>query len=133
MSGPSEQNNMVRQWTEKAERDLLAAQRLLDAKDRDLNDAVCFHAQQSAEKYLKALLVGLDIEVPYTHDLRLLLELASPKARLDLATTRVFGLNRYAIQARYPGDWEPIERPEAEEAVVAAHTVRKAVIERLKG
>jgi len=133
MSGPSEQKNLVRQWTEKAEQDLLAAQRLLEAKDGNLNDAVCFHAQQSAEKYLKALLVNLDIEVPYTHDLRLLLELAGPKSRLDLATLPVFGLNRYAIQARYPGDWEPIERPEAEEAVAAARAVRKAVIERLKG
>jgi hypothetical protein len=29
-------------------------------------------------------------------------------------------LNRYAVEARYPGDWEPISREEAEEAVMLA-------------
>ena len=32
-------------------------------------------------------------------------------------------LNRYAVDARYPGFWEPIEREEAEGAVAAAREV----------
>ena len=38
-------------------------------------DSVCFHAQQCAEKYLKARLQDLGIIVPKTHDLTQLLEL----------------------------------------------------------
>jgi HEPN domain-containing protein len=37
-------------------------------------DTVCFHAQQCAEKYLKALLLQAGSEPPKTHDLRLLLQ-----------------------------------------------------------
>jgi HEPN domain-containing protein len=36
-------------------------------------------------------------------------------------------LNRYAVEARYPGDWEPITREEAEEAVLLAERVRTEV------
>jgi HEPN domain-containing protein len=40
---------------------------------------------------------------------------------------KVLLLNRYTIEARYPGDWEPITREEAEEAVAIARRVRDAV------
>lgn len=40
-------------------------------------------------------------------------------------------LNRYAVEARYPGDWEPITREEAEEAVLLAERVRAEVRQHL--
>jgi hypothetical protein len=36
-------------------------------------------------------------------------------------------LNRYTIEARYPGDWDPIDRLEAEQAVAMAQRFREAV------
>ncbi|WP_187299412.1 HEPN domain-containing protein [Nitrospira moscoviensis] len=36
-------------------------------------------------------------------------------------------LNRYTIEARYPGDWDPIDRSEAEQAVAMARQVRESV------
>ncbi len=36
-------------------------------------------------------------------------------------------MNRYAVEARYPGEWEPIGREEAEESVRVARLVRAVV------
>jgi HEPN domain-containing protein len=45
------------EWIEMAEADFRTATREVAAEEFPNYDAVCFHAQQSAEKYLKALLV----------------------------------------------------------------------------
>lgn len=60
----------------KAESDLFAARAVL-ATGRAL-DIVCFHAQQAAEKSLKAVLASLEIEYPWTHNLKRLIDLAAP-------------------------------------------------------
>ena len=65
--------NLVLQWVEKAEHDLLNIENNLVASHVPW-DTVCFHAQQCAEKYLKALLVWKQIDFPKTHDLRVLLQ-----------------------------------------------------------
>ncbi len=39
---------------------------------------LCFHAQQAAEKAIKALLIDRDIEFPYIHDIAGLFALLSP-------------------------------------------------------
>ena len=53
-------------WVQKAEADWHAAQHL-DAEPERLNDIICFHCQQTAEKYLKALLQELGLPIPRTH------------------------------------------------------------------
>jgi HEPN domain-containing protein len=80
---------------------------------------------------LKALLVSRDIPFPKTHDLRRLLDLVRTHMGLDLVARTVLPLNRYTIEGRYPGDWEPINRQEAEEAVAIARHVREKVRESL--
>ncbi len=47
---------LTREWVDKAEGDRSTAQRELRVRKSPNFDAVCFHAQQCAEKYLKALL-----------------------------------------------------------------------------
>jgi hypothetical protein len=47
---------LTQEWIEKAEGDFRTARRELQAKRLPNYDAVCFHAQQCAEKYLKARL-----------------------------------------------------------------------------
>lgn len=46
---------LVRRWLAKADQDIRAGEALL-AADRPFSYPVCFHSQQAAEKYLKALL-----------------------------------------------------------------------------
>ncbi|SRR6266545_6275408 len=55
-------------WVRKAEEDMEGA-RELGARKPPLRDLVCFHCQQAAEKYLKALLQELGAVVPKTHEL----------------------------------------------------------------
>ncbi len=125
---PEERLRLVRQWVEKADHDLQNAEHTLTLHDDECPfDTVCFHAQQCAEKYLKGWLVYHDVDFPRTHDLVILLRLADGAGLRGASLGDVQPLNRYTIEARYPGDWEPIERPEAEEAVTLAHRVVTAV------
>jgi hypothetical protein len=57
------------EWVTKAEGDFLTAGRELRARKSPNYDAVCFHAQQCAEKYLKAVLQETDRHIPKIHNL----------------------------------------------------------------
>ena len=69
------------------------------------HDEQCFHCQQSAEKYRKALLAELSLPVPKTHVLKNLLALLLPH-HPSLAGLRrgCTFLTRFAVETRYPGD-----------------------------
>jgi HEPN domain-containing protein len=123
MPGPPDSDLVVRRWIAKAENDLRAAKHILTITDECPFDTACFHAQQCVERYFKAVLVRHAIDFPRSHDLDMLLSLlpASVSAGIDLP--RVLGLNRYSVEARYPGDWDEFDRPEAEEAVAIAREV----------
>ena len=47
---------LTKEWVDKAEGDFITARRELRARKAPNYDAACFHAQQCAEKYLKARL-----------------------------------------------------------------------------
>lgn len=127
MNGRPEVVHLVRQWVEMAEEDLTNAEYTLTLHEHCPLTTVCFHAQQCAEKYLKALLTFHAVPFPKTHDLLELLRLIPETATLTVPPKEITVINRYAIEARYPGDWEPILRVEAERAVTIARTVRSAV------
>jgi HEPN domain-containing protein len=74
------------QWVRKAEEDIEAA-RSLAVQAKPPRDIVCFHCQQAAEKYLKALLQEFGVAVPKTHNLNDLLNLLLPHDA-DLAPLR---------------------------------------------
>ncbi|MHB1845094.1 MAG: HEPN domain-containing protein [Deltaproteobacteria bacterium] len=74
-----------------------------------------FHAQQVAEKALKAWLSGLGQPYPKTHDLKLLLDLLEA-AREDVSPWRpAVALNAFAVQLRYDTPDvtdDPVDRPQ---------------------
>lgn len=127
MSVPPEILREVSQWVEKAEHDLKTAEYTLTLSEECPFDTVCFHAQQCAEKYLKGFLVFRSTDFPKTHDLVVLLNLVGGSTVLGIDLPDIEPLNRYPVEARYPGDWEPITRDEAEQAVGMARRVREAV------
>jgi HEPN domain-containing protein len=114
----------TQEWIEKAEGDYRTALRERRVRRRPNHDAVCFHAQQCIEKYLKALLTEQETPFPKIHDLVKIGEmcfqttpaLKSLEADLDL-------LSRYAIAFRYPGVIATQE--EAQAAITAMKKVRK--------
>lgn len=68
-------------------------------------EAVCFHAQQCAEKYLKARLQDAGIQFGKTHDLPALLDMLPPVEPAWGATlSDLQTLSTYAVAYRYPGD-----------------------------
>jgi HEPN domain-containing protein len=95
---------MTREWVRKAEADWLIARRISQS-ERSLHDGVCFHCQQCAEKYLKALLEELGRAVPRTHILKDLLALLQPDYPTLIPLRRgLTFLTRFAVDPRYPGD-----------------------------
>lgn len=96
---------LTTEWTEKAESDFSTMERESRARKNPNYDGVCFHAQQCAEKYLKAHMVEANISVPRSHDLLFLLEKLLPVQpmfaffREDLAY-----LSDFSVMFRYPGE-----------------------------
>jgi HEPN domain-containing protein len=59
---------LTAEWVKKAEADHGLAE-MLGHGSEGFYDQICFHCQQCAEKYLKALLQELGLPVPRTHNL----------------------------------------------------------------
>jgi len=119
------------EWAKKADDDLTIAGRELRVRKSPVYDAVCFHAQQCAEKYLKAFLQESDREIPKIHNLIELLKLCTEiDASLGLLQTDLWMLERYAVRVRYPG--VSAEKEEAQAAYKVAKTIRDFVSQRLE-
>lgn len=116
------------EWVAKAENDFAVAQRALGRKGEEppIADAVCFHGQQCAEKYLKAFLQEGKIRFERTHALLPLLKLClSSDPAFEQLTADLNGLQAYAVAARYPG--VNVTPQMAEEALASAARVRAFV------
>lgn len=95
----------VREWVEKAEGDWTVALRESQVRRKPVHSAVSFHAQQCAEKYIKATLAHAGVAVPRVHDL-LALQALAVTVCLSLGgirAGRLASLSRAAVEYRYPG------------------------------
>jgi HEPN domain-containing protein len=132
MSPEQVQEDLVRQWIAKAAQDMEAAEILL-SRDQPLIYAVCFHAQQAVEKYLKAYLTRKKVEFPKTHDIEQLLDLAAKADSAFAETLRAAAaLSPYSVDIRYPGDAPEPNEEEAKQALTLARVVQSAVSDILK-
>ncbi len=115
----------TREWVDKAEGDATVAERELGVT-HSVTDAVCFHAHQCVEKYLKGVLQEHDIPSPRTHDLLALGRLAIPLAPslVDYQTDLAL-LTGFAVAPRYPG--ASTNQDDAEAAVRAMRALRSAL------
>ena len=114
------------EWVDKAEGDLSTARREIDALDKPNYDAVCFHTQQCAEKYLKACLQEADISFRKTHDLSELLDSTlSIDPTLESLRQDLNSLSAFAVEYRYPG--ESADLDEAQEAYQKCKNVREII------
>jgi HEPN domain-containing protein len=92
------------EWIEKAEGDWDTATREAVVTERPNFDAVCFHCQQCAEKYLKGRLIEDGLAFPKIHDLTAVLELLLPQhAELESLRPALARLTEFAVGYRYPG------------------------------
>ncbi len=124
-------NPIVEEWVRKAEGDWNSANREYRARKNPNYDAACFHAQQCAEKYLKAFLQQNQRAFPKTHNLIDLLELCLRiDSSFELLRDLLVLLNRFAIIFRYPG--EEADKFEAKKAIHSVKVVQNFIREILK-
>lgn len=121
---------MTREWVAKAEGDFAMVERESRARKNPNYDGLCFHAQQCAEKYLKARLSEAGIEFAKVHDLVALLEEALRVEPLwEAYRPELAALTDYAVAFRYPG--ESADRESARTARKDCKSFRKAAREAL--
>jgi len=114
--------NDQRAWAASAEEDFILARTALQRK-QPLVSGACFHAQQCAEKYMKALLISKGADFPKTHDLLMLNNLCSMAGIfLEIDPKHLNTLTDYAVRTRYPGEGPNLD--DAKEALELAKLVR---------
>lgn len=123
---------LARRWLSKARTDLVLATVVLERDREGLEGwAAAFHAQQAAEKALKAVLVAQAVDPPRIHNLRALVALLPTDLRLSASVDDLASLTQFASAARYlvdsSGGVEDATWEEAESAVVVAANVLSEV------
>ena len=113
----------ARDWLRHAESDLHLA-RLGKDDPGVLRNQLAFHAQQAAEKAIKAVLLQNQVRFPKTHDLEALIELAK-LARLPwpFGPQEIAALTPYAVELRYPGGFADVDKQELDDAIASAEKV----------
>ena len=115
---------IVREWMKKADEDFYFAESsLLDGSV--FYAQLCFHFQQSAEKYLKSFIIGKGLQFDKVHDLVHLLRIcAAHSAEFSDFKEDCILLNTAYIETRYPVHWPTDYTKEtAELAHVAAGNI----------
>lgn len=121
--------DLVRGWLRKADSDLANAQLCLAAGQA--LDTACFHAQQAAEKCIKAYLTACGAQFPLIHNLEKLIDVCVQYAP-GFVTLRQLAqeLTPYAVELRYDAEFWPTAQA-AEQALAAATAVREFVLQNL--
>ena len=120
----------TRRWLEKADRDIIAADKLLEV---NIYEYSLFHSQQAIEKFLKAFLTYHNRPFRKTHDVTLLLKLCIDidenfKQLLEAEVDRLYPK---AVEIRYPEIEYEVSLEEAKEALELAEKVREFVLGKL--
>lgn len=118
-----------RLWISLAIGDLDAAQTMHEAGTPAATRIAAQHAQQAAEKALKAAIVMADREPPRTHDLVALSRLAPPEAGLGQLGVDLERLSAALLAGRYPDpDDPPYTTDEAALLIEAARLINQSVV-----
>jgi HEPN domain-containing protein len=117
-------NPLTIEWVAKAEADYQGAVALERQRKNPLYDLICFHCQQCAEKYLKAILQEAGVVFPKTHMLiDLYLLGVGAHSALGALRPQLLILEDYAVKFRYPG--MNATGAQATAAIGAIRTIRR--------
>ena len=112
----------INEWLRFAEEDLKMVKLAIN---NDLFNQACFHAQQCAEKYLKARLHEAGLEFGKIHDLTTLLDKTlAAEPMWEIFREHLASLSDFAVSFRYPG--ESADRSMALEARKRCRAFRSA-------
>jgi HEPN domain-containing protein len=114
---------IVKDWMTRAESNLYRA-RTERISDKILYEDLCYDCQQTAEKSLKGLLVSYDLEAPRTHNNGNLFRLLHNAGLfIPQPVLSASALTEYAVNTRYPGDYDPVSEEDHEKALDMAEKV----------
>ncbi len=117
----------AKEWQRVAEMDLLSAEYLLNMYPIPI-EIICYHCQQSAEKYLKGYLVLQGMNPPKIHDLNQLQKLCSNiNDSFVNIEDQCSDLTVYGVQPRYPMQLI-LEEIDMQEALINAKAIRNFII-----
>jgi len=98
-------NEILQQWLDKGSDDLRSAEYLSTMQHPTPDEIICFHCQQSSEKYLKGFLFLHDIEPPKIHNLIELLKMCEKiNSNFSILLPQLDVLLDYAVIPRYPNE-----------------------------
>ena len=122
---------ITKAWLERAWDDLEAIKQL--RKNEHLTNVVSFHAQQTVEKSLKAVIEELEIGFVKTHNLPRLYELVKPHYDLIQDIDMLDQLDAVYTESRYPNEMGllPYGKPTIEEAHIF-YNFAKNIYEQIK-
>ncbi len=112
--------DLARKYLALADRDIKTFLKLVDDSQID-DEPIGFHAQQSVEKCLKAILAYHKVEFRRTHDLKSLFEAFQTRnITLPPFSKDLLALNPFAVLFRYEFlDTEPIDRQHTRHLVLS--------------
>ena len=114
-------STIAREWVRYATSDLLLAETV--PPSGVLLEHLCFHAQQAAEKAIKAVLVAHEVVPPKIHDIKRLFSLVREYADVPEALEQAEVLTDFAVITRYPADFGEVDEAEWTECVALARAV----------
>jgi HEPN domain-containing protein len=118
---------LAREWFAHADEDMLSCEAII--KEGGGSSTLCFLSHLIAEKYLKGLLIASGNDLVKIHDLAKLANLL----KKDFPAVYEFIdelllLNKYCVDARYPGGSEGFGWEEAKNAFEIAQKVKNFVL-----
>ena len=128
MSDPRSQ--AIREWYGHALGELAMARQILIPGMPARGAA--FHAEQAAEKAIKAALIAEGLSVPRTHDLDMLRNLLPSAWKVRRAHPDLADLSEYAVETRYPDNDSPVTEAAASAAIRQAMSVVAVIAEDLE-
>ena len=129
MSDP-EVSGEVSRWLRYAQEDLEVAEGVI--QHEQVFRVACFHAQQCAEKAIKASLIFLGIGFRKVHDLEVLSQELPDGWTLSKDPERLSWLTVWAVEPRYPGDLPEASEDDASTAVDQAREILEMTLEDLE-
>lgn len=122
---------IANEWFEYAKRDLKSAKFLTNMHPIPI-EIVCYHCEQSAEKYLKGYIVLNGSKVAKTHDL-VIINKTCKNYNKDFSSIddQCIELVVYGVQARYPYELE-VNQQDMKYAIECAEKIEKFIEDTIK-
>lgn len=121
----------LKNWITKADNDLEIVKHELKLPESEwVTDVICFHCQQAAEKYLKALLIYMEKDVPKTHNIEYLQTLLK-ESHPEISELEVKDLSLFGVDVRYPDDFYIPSAEEVRYYSTLAIRIQKMVLDNI--